>query len=163
MRVSGLAWAALACSLAWVSLAGSSSAALSEAVTAGMVREEAARARIPFLILTAAWEGEGSLAAVQVTCDSGTSFGPFCIKEIAARQHGCRGNWRQGRGNAACAAHILARGYLICRTWRGAYTYYQWPEYLRRGCKWTSAHGERVYELMLKRQIEAKRIARAEG
>ena len=158
MRVSGLAWAALACLLVWAFSAGSSSAALSEAVTESMAREEAARARIPFQILVAAWDGEGSLAAVQTTCDSGTSFGPFCIKEIAARQHGCRGDWRQGRGNAACAARILRAGYRICRTWRGAFTYYQWPEYLRRGCKWTSEHGERVYHLMLRRQVEARRI-----
>ena len=137
-----------------------------EAVTVGMVQEEAARARIPFLILIGAWDGESSLAAVQVTCDQGASFGPFCVKEISARQHGCLGDWRQGRGNVACAARILARGYRICRTWRGAFTYYQWPEYLREhGCKWTSEHGERVYGLMLKRQVEARRvvqIARAE-
>ena len=166
MRVSG--WVLLL-SVAFCLLSSSGATSwgrVAEVVTEGMVREEAIHVGMPILSLVSVWEGESSLAAVQTTCDEGSSFGPFCVKEIAARQHKCEGDWRQGRGNAACAARILARGYRVCRTWRGAFTYYQWPEYLREhGCKWTSEHGERVYHLMLRRQVEARRIiqiARAE-
>src|SRR3990167_4707414 len=110
MRVSGLSCLLLAWPLVWSALSGATlSGGAVKSVTVGMVQEEAARARIPFLILIGAWDGESSLAAVQVTCDQGASFGPFCVKEISARQHGCLGDWRQGRGNAAYAISWSAR------------------------------------------------------
>ncbi|MFQ5483533.1 MAG: hypothetical protein ACE5ER_12340 [Nitrospinaceae bacterium] len=90
--------------------------------------QQAAQAEgVPIVMLLAVWDKECWRKA---RCKIGPAreYGPFQIRAIAARDSRCRPGWREGAGNARCAARIIAKAWRKCG-WRrlGAFSRYNWP------------------------------------
>jgi hypothetical protein len=115
----------------------------------------ARESRISQAALIAVWLQESGARAVAPTGDGGQSFGPFQVQAVAATQHECAGDWRQGPANARCAARILADFHRSTGRWTAAFTAYQWPEHRRDK---PSAYGIEVYRRMLSLQLQARRL-----
>src|SRR3990167_2093715 len=120
----------------------------------------AAETGVPLAALVAVWQRECSLDPVCPRSVDPYSFGPMQITQAAAERHGCPAKWRTlPAATAQCAAQILSHWYWWTdRRWTLAFTGYHRPQDLVDFGWRPSGYGIEVYHLMLRRQVDAKRI-----